>query len=110
MLILREESISDVNEIIDYLKRTFHIDDKDKGSLSIDISLSEAYQRDCLIVEKIEHEYKEWIILFTLVDGKINQIVCGDIYDIHIHARNSAKHPIESVCPKVFERKRYIPY
>ena len=97
MLILREESISDVNEIIDYLKRTFHINDKDKGSLSIDISLSEAYQRDCLIVNKIEHEYKEWIILFTLVDGKINQIVCGDIYDIHIHARNSAKHPIEYV-------------
>ena len=76
--------------VVDFFK-TFNEEQKEDGeSYTIDITLSEIYERDCLQIQTHNGLFKSFNLLFTIKDDLIIQIVCGNM---DIHNRNSKKYP-----------------
>ena len=94
LISLGHKTISDIDQIVSFLKKNLRADEESGTKISLDVKLSECYERDCIEVNNIEMrnnrtEFSQWHLLFTLRDDKICQIICGDIY---IHQRESNKH------------------
>lgn len=94
LISLGHKTISDIDQIVSFLKKNLRADEGIDTKISLDVKLSENYGRDCIEVKNVgmrnnRTEFSQWYLLFTLRDDKICQIICGDIY---IHQRQSIKH------------------
>lgn len=94
LISLGHKTFSDIDQIVSFLKKNLRADEESGTKITLDVKLSECYERDCIEVNNIgmrnnRTEFSQWHLLFTLRDDKICQIICGDIY---IHQRESNKH------------------
>ncbi len=94
LILLGKDTISDTDAIINFFKNTFHKTDEGDFPYAIDVTLCEAYCRDCLSMTKNGPDRNSWYMVFTIENEKITQIICGSIF---IHARSSSKHPVKHI-------------
>ena len=109
---LGHETISDIDQIVSFLKKRLRADEGSDTKISLDVKLSENYERDCIEVRSCEKKndritFSSWHLLFTLTNNKISQIICGDIY---IHQRQSNKHPWEQIKKQLKKTITPIPH
>lgn len=97
LISLGQKTISDIDQIVSFLKKNLGADKGSDTEVILNIKLSENYERDCIEVRSLKKgcvTFTSWYLLFTLRNDKICQIICGDLY---IHQRQSDKHPWEQI-------------
>ena len=99
LISLGHKTISDIDQIVSFLKKNLRACEESDTKISLDVKLSENYERDCIEVRSCEVKdgcvsFSTWYLLFTLRNDKICQIICGDIY---IHQRQSNKYSWEQI-------------